>query len=85
MNVKVTNQFAESGGKLVTGGGDAVTPTAGKIFNALQALAACTFESDTESNIDGLNDATIPAGLTIFGRFDSVHLDTGSAIAYHNV
>lgn len=76
--------FGQLGSKLITGN-TAVTPDSGKVFVAITALtdfvaAATTPESSTFADLD---TQTIPAGVTVYGRYTSITGTTGDvAIAY---
>ena len=55
-------------------------------FVALTALAASVVDtSECTTNLSGTVPATfpIPAGLTIYGKFDSIELDSGTVLAYY--
>jgi uncharacterized protein YcgI (DUF1989 family) len=53
-------------------------------FVAIQALADAVVDvSECDmSFIEDVVDFTIPKGMTIFGRFASIELDSGSVLAY---
>lgn len=53
-------------------------------FVAIQALADAVVDVDQcdMSFIEDVADFTIPKGMTIFGRFASIELDSGSVLAY---
>ena len=53
-------------------------------FVAITALsdAAVDISECTMSFIDSVADFTIPKGVTIFGRFESIELDSGKVLAY---
>ena len=77
--------------------GDPYTPPTGSVVVAIQAIDDSTFENDTTSEStnyaspeaahssggDAMTSLTIPAGMTIYGRFTSVHMAAGcKAILY---
>jgi uncharacterized protein YcgI (DUF1989 family) len=53
-------------------------------FVAIQALedAVVDISQCDMSFIEDVADFTIPAGLTIYGRFASIELDSGKVLAY---
>jgi hypothetical protein len=71
-----------SGGKYINDT-DAVTPDDGYVFFAVYVIT--TAEITLVGNIDGITSVSVPAGLTIYGRFTSCTLASGSVIAYHAV
>ena len=54
-------------------------------FVAIQALqdSAVDISECDKSFIEDVADFTIPAGLTIYGRFTSIELDSGKVLAYY--
>lgn len=54
-------------------------------FVAIQALedAAVDISECDMSWIEDVADFTIPAGLTIYGNFTSIELDSGKVLAYY--
>ena len=54
-------------------------------FVAITALsdAAVDISQCDMSFITSVADFTIPKGVTIFGRFDSIELDSGKVLAYY--
>ena len=54
-------------------------------FVAIQALqdSAVDISEGDMSFIEDVADFTIPAGLTIYGRFTSIELDSGKVLAYY--
>ena len=70
-------------GAVIIDGTDEITGP----FVAVTALAAAVVDtSECTTNLSGTVPATfaIPAGTTIYGRFDSIELDSGSVIAYYS-
>jgi len=55
------------------------------VFVAVTAItdAAVDVSECDVSFIEDIADFTIPKGVTIFGRFKSIELDSGSVIAYY--
>jgi uncharacterized protein YcgI (DUF1989 family) len=52
-------------------------------FVAFIAITEAVLDiSDCTTNIDGAADFTIPIGTTIYGRFDSLSIASGSILAY---
>jgi hypothetical protein len=52
-------------------------------FVAVQALAEAVIDvSECTTNIESASNITIPAGVTIFGNFDSIELDSGTVLMY---
>ena len=62
---------------------DAVEHTG--VFVAITALedAAVDISECDMSYMEDVADFTIPAGVTIFGQFASIELDSGKVIAYY--
>ena len=55
-------------------------------FVAVTALAAAVVDtSECTTNLSGSVPATfaIPVGTTIYGKFDSIELDSGTVLAYY--
>jgi len=73
------------------GGGQLLSTGIGAVQTAtnvrwIQCLTDCVFSSFTSSNIASMGyvtSKTIPAGVGIGGRFESVTLTSGDAIAYY--
>jgi len=63
--------------KISTGG----SGTAGEHYRAITALDYTTITVSSESG-DDLSSVEIPAGVTIYGLFDSVSVTTGLVVAY---
>lgn len=77
------NIHGVNGGKAITGITE-VAPTAGNYFCAITATADAVVNSQT--NVDGSDNPTlgaIPAGTTVYGKFASITLSSGSAIGYY--
>ena len=54
-------------------------------FSAVQALSEAVIDvSQCTTNIESVGDITIPAGVTIFGNFDSIELDSGKVLCYRS-
>lgn len=71
------------GGKAITGT-SAVTPTAGYYFCAIVATAATVVAS--QGNVAGSDNPVlgpIPVGTTVYGKFSSITLTSGTAIGYY--
>lgn len=62
------------------------TGNTGRVFGAIQALTAATLDQSgmTDALLDDFDgDLSIPAGVTVYGRFPTVQLTTGTVIAYY--
>lgn len=70
------------GGKFITTTA-ATIPDSGLVFTAI----TCVEESVVTlvGNITGITTITMPKGITIFGRYTSITLGSGKAIAYQGV
>ena len=82
MSSPISYDLQGQGGGIVVAG---VTTYTGN-FRWIQFLTDSTIYDITSSNISGANDllaTTIPAGVGIGGRFTSITLATGLAIAYY--
>ena len=69
-------------GAVIIDGTDEITGP----FVAIAGLEASVVDtSECTTNLSGTIPATfkIPEGLTIYGKFDSIELDSGSVIAYY--
>ena len=70
------------------GGGRVITSATGGATNVrwVQCLTDCVFSIFSSSNLinsSSIQSVTIPAGVGIGGRIESVSLTSGVAIAYH--
>lgn len=77
------NNHGMNGGKAITGTSK-VTPAAGTYFCAILATASCVVAS--QENVTGSDNPTlgpIPAGATVYGKFSSITLTSGTAIGYY--
>lgn len=77
------NIHGMNGGKAITGT-SAVTPTAGYYFCAILATAATAVASQT--NVAGADNpvlGVIPVGATVYGKFSSITLTSGTGIGYY--
>lgn len=80
-------ELGQIGGKSITGT-SAVTPDAGYYFIAIQIIADAAVSA--QGDVDGARNpdltalTTIPAGVTVYGKFDSVTLTSGEAIGYYS-
>lgn len=77
------NVHGMTGGKAITGTSP-VLPTDGYYFCAILATAACV----VASQVDVAGSANpvlgpIPEGATIYGKFSSITLTSGTAIGYY--
>ena len=74
--------FGQFGLRVLTG-----NATAGETFVAIQAMEESVISSDI-SLLDGeggdttITSLTIPAGVTVFGRFVNLEVASGKVIAY---
>jgi K+ transporter len=77
------NTHGMSGGKAITGTAK-VEPATGYYFCAILATAATVVAS--QENVAGSNNPTlgpIPVGATVYGKFASITLTSGTAIGYY--
>lgn len=79
------NQHGMSGGKALTGTSK-VSPTTGSYFCAITATAAMVVAS--QENVAGSDNPTlgpIPVGATVYGKFASITLTSGTGIGYYGL
>jgi hypothetical protein len=77
------NALGMTGGKAITGVSE-VLPATGYYFCAIYATAAAVVASQT--NVEGATNpvlAAIPVNGTVYGRFASIRLTSGTAIGYY--
>ena len=80
------NNAGMTGSKAITGT-SAVTPAAGFYFCALQALKDSVVAA--QGNVSEAVNATlssftkIPAGMTVYGKWNSITLTSGELIGYY--
>lgn len=77
------NNHGMTGGKAITGTSQ-VLPDEGYYFCAILATAATVVASQT--NVAGATNPTlgpIPVGATVYGKFASITLTSGTAIGYY--
>ena len=90
-------QFGQLGSAFLSGTGT-YTPPSGKVVIAIQFITAATFDSsdatkaaaeiptDAQGGIGtgsvAINQTEFPAGVTIYGRWKTVALDSGTAMLY---
>ena len=80
--VEAQNAALGQNGAVIIDGTDEITGP----FVAITGLEASVVDtSECTTNLSGTVPATfkIPAAGTIYGRFDSIELDSGSVIAYY--
>jgi hypothetical protein len=79
----ILNMHGVTGGKAITGT-SAVLPAAGYYFCAILATAACVVASQVDVT-DAINPTLgpIPVGATVYGKFSSITLTSGTAIGYY--
>tara|TARA_Y100000004_G_scaffold189394_1_gene244922 strand:+ start:4356 stop:4631 length:276 start_codon:yes stop_codon:yes gene_type:complete len=81
--------FGEGGAVFLTdtdsasGGFCAVTVIADAVFGATTAMA--DFTEGTKNLFGNTNTVTVPAGITIYGNFSVVALDSGQVLAYKSL
>lgn len=65
----------------------AATPATGKVFVALQVIADAVVDEITETGATGAiaEDTALAAGMTLYGKFTSVQLKSGTVRAYQGV
>ena len=68
------------GFRLLSSAGTA-TSTSGESFRAIQVLESAEVTTTT-SNGDALTAQSLPDGVTIFGKFDSITVVSGTVLAY---
>ena len=82
-----------NGGTYIDTTANTPAPDANKFFAAIAALTETVLDYSamdaagyrTTDAIAGFDsDITIPAGMTIYGRFDGITLVSGTCIAYHD-
>lgn len=84
-SVALVNSIGAAGSKEITGT-SAVTPPAGYYFFAIQPIedidvaAAVSLTDAVNANITAF--ALIPSGVTVYGKWSSITLTSGSAIGY---
>ena len=78
--VEAQNAALGQNGAVIIDGTDEITGP----FVAITALsdAAVDISECNMSYITDVADFTIPKGVTIFGRFESIELDSGKVLAY---
>jgi hypothetical protein len=80
------NKAGATGSKAITGT-DAVTPADGYYFFALQAMATTVVAAQGDVsgavNADLTTITGIPAGVIIYGKWDSITLTSGQMIGYY--
>lgn len=69
-------QFGQFGSRLITGAG-----TPDEIYKAITPLEATVIVLTQEKG-DGILNLSLPAGLTVYGRFTSANVSSGSVLAY---
>lgn len=77
------NIHGMNGGKAITGTSK-VSPTAGNYFCAIVATAATVVAS--QENVAASDNPAlgpIPVGTTVYGKFASITLTSGTAIGYY--
>jgi len=80
------SQFGYLGCDFATGTGSITIPS-GKVVVAITALDDSTFDN-TNTTVDGTDQTkipssyTLPRGITIYGRYSKVELDSGTIVAY---
>jgi hypothetical protein len=72
------SSFAEYGFRLVEAG---FSKPAGEVYRAL-TFVEDSLITTTNDNGDGLTSETFPAGLTIYGKFNTISVASGRVIAY---
>ena len=76
-------QLGNFGSKSITGTSP-VLPDTGFIFTSLYAVTITVVAAQVDAGINNANLATltIPQGITIFGKWSSITLTSGSMIGY---
>ena len=96
-STEVSYGFGQLGSVYTTASSDAITPPTNKVFVAITMLADTTFTLLTPENADYLTvpgkgyeslgdttatSETFPKGITIYGRWTTVDVNSGNIIAY---
>ncbi len=88
MNNTSQVEFGQLGSGFATGTGSITIPS-GKTVVAITALADATFNvsgdpklTRSENDSFAVPTVSVPAGCTIYGRFEAVKLASGSIMAY---
>lgn len=79
---KLGEMMGQDGGYWIT---DTIahTPTAGKVYVAIEAVADTTMSNtDVTGNITGLPGKLLKDGRRVLGRWTSLKIDGGAIIAY---
>jgi len=64
-------------------GAATITPATGYVFNSIYVVTEAVIT--TVGNVTGLTAITIPADRTIYGKFTSVTIASGTVIAYQGL
>lgn len=72
------SSFADYGFRLVEAG---FSKPAGEVYRALTFIEDSVITT-TNDNGDGLTSETFPAGLTIYGKFNTISVASGRVLAY---
>ena len=78
-----------NGATYIDGTADTAPPTSSNSFIAIQALTATVLDQSDMAAAGETNwtdfdaDVTIPAGVTVYGRFRNINLVSGTCLAYH--
>jgi hypothetical protein len=77
-------QLGNLGSKSITGTG-AVLSDSPYIFTSLYAVTTTVVASQVDAGVDNadLSTLTIPQGITVFGKWSSITLTSGSMIGYN--
>ena len=70
-------------GSQVIAAGATVTPTSGDFVALLVTTAGTVSTTGTEDAYPSYSTVTLPAGVTVFGRWSEVICGTGAVIAYN--
>ena len=68
-----------NGGKVLVSGDGAVTGA----FYCIQVLEEAVLHADTAVSITDLAGKTIPLGVSVFGRFTTIRVTSGTVVAYY--
>lgn len=82
MNSKLdffAGSFGLKGSRKISAGGSG---TAGETYLCVQAVVDTALSLTQDRGDTTINLTTLPAGVSIYGRFNSVSVSTGEVIAY---
>ena len=83
-SVSITGEASGLNGVVVETGTTAITATAGYPFSHIQIMADTVFATLTDQSASGdaMTGFTVPAGMTLTGKFTDFTLTSGKVRAY---